>query len=486
MSILTQNQVKPVAIYTTLEDVVKSALIGSYDDSGIAYERFEHFAWRGWKEELVPDVIRTTKHVLLDVGCSTKTVVLPKDYIDYVVIGVVDANRIIHPLSRNPFMLPYDIDTSNTCTCQSGVTAMEITEPVNIVTTTQVCDYEINVQQVCNGCTYELIYDTPPVFPITNVYYYINGGYNQVGVLNNKAALDALMVSLNFTIQGDYDYISPSTCNIYTTFVFTDADFAVNTNTFFRFDCNDSAPITFPYVINSYIQNGEEITVNLTIANQGDLDTFFTGLGFTKNSNTDYSISAIADSYTALYFTQNDIVNGINFSSFRCVTTQHEEIQNQTRIVNVCNLPQDQCTCAVTTNPTCPPNYSCYPCYWNGCNESEYPYASNVWGKYNIFAESGLIQLDQTFQTTTFPKIYLQYYSDGLSQNGNYYIHVFAKPALISYIHWQAIENKRNIAQWEKQRKKEQWIADRNKCKRRLSRVDLQTLYDSIRSLPII
>lgn len=521
-----QNKIKPVAGYTTIEAVVKAVLRDTYDDSGSMRLRFESWAIQGWKEELTIDVIRETKKVFLPIVANTKTVKLPPDCIDYVVIGIVDIDNMIRQLSRNDTITPPLIDDSamksgcececrctgelcsdllkistveevtelgiktvKTRTCENGDVIQEITEPTTIATKVNTCNYSISIADTCNACSYEVIIPGDPATPFSQVSFIKNGVEIFLGVISDIPSLNAAMEEQGFTVISSERYKIFETCDVYTTFTYVNNGDQSHDISFAVSDCEDISTIVFPITIDSYVKNDEIVDVGLVVNTIDGLNDFFVSLGFSVDGIASYHLSGSSDSFVSLTYTESATSKTSIFTPYDCVISYVYTVELITKTINICNLAVKPCGCPLDTPEnisTCSTCFGCYPGCWNGCslNESEFPTPSNDYGEYRIIKELGLIQL----APSTFPykKLYLEYYSDGLAVNGVYHIPAVAAPALRSYVYWQSIFRKRGIQKYEKEMAWEQFVGDRSRAKKRISRTTLKELYDSIRTLPII
>jgi hypothetical protein len=526
---ILQTKLKPVLGYTTIDAIVKQALIDSYDDSGSNYARYEQWGIRGWKEELTIDVIRKTKKVFLPIAANTKTVKLPPDFIDHVTIGIVDTNNKIQQLSQNNLITPPMIDDTamrtecscecgcqgelcadllkiatveevtelgtkviKTRTCKNGDVMQEITEPTIIVTATNKCDYTIAMANgICNECLFTLTVPSDARFPYHDVAYYLNGEIVNVGTVANIGALNAAFVDAGFTLlyAGQYEIAS---CDVYTDFSYVNNEDVPHAASFVQSGC-EVVPIelTFPLTVVSYVKNNEEVEVGDVMSSESELDDFFASLGFTADGDMHYSISESLDSFASITVSIDETEIPNVFTASNCEVVYTEETQNVTREISICNLTVSDCGCPIDTPEnvsTCATCFGCYPGCWNnwGCgfDESMFPTPSNNYGEYTIVKELGLIQINPT----NFPyrRLYLEYYSDGFGITGTYYIPIVAAPAIRAYIQWQKIEHKRGIPLWEKERALQNFTGERSRVKKRISRKTLQEVYDIIRTLPVI
>lgn len=100
-------------------------------------------------------------------------------------------------------------------------------------------------------------------------------------------------------------------------------------------------------------------------------------------------------------------------------------------------------------------------------------------GKFNIDKARGVIEFTSQVEGSS---IVLEYISDGLyTEDGqvdetHIKVHKFAESALIDYIHWQLVKNRRNVPANEKERARKEYFNSKRQAKRRLSNIKVEDL----------
>lgn len=124
-------------------------------------------------------------------------------------------------------------------------------------------------------------------------------------------------------------------------------------------------------------------------------------------------------------------------------------------------------------------DYGFVPGYTPNINLSEF----HKNGAFRIDKNSGIIQFDSNAKSK---KIVLEYISDGLftdSYGGgeeNIRIHKFAEQALIDWIYWNLIKQRRNVPANEKQRARKEYFNSRRLAKRRMSTLRKEELIQAM------
>lgn len=126
---------------------------------------------------------------------------------------------------------------------------------------------------------------------------------------------------------------------------------------------------------------------------------------------------------TVNYKASKEFVAHIDLTDCGCVANTASNIST----IQVCN-PEVYCN-----------YYAPYGC----CNIDN--------GGYAIFEDTGLIQLSTKFQ---YPKVYLEYRASMLKINGQYQVPKIAFEALVEWIKYKAIQNKKNVSRLDRN---DQW-----------------------------
>jgi len=144
--------------------------------------------------------------------------------------------------------------------------------------------------------------------------------------------------------------------------------------------------------------------------------------------NGDYYLESVIpyldiDTDTVNYRTSKEFIAHIDLTDCGCVECTDENIS--------------------TIRNCCPDVYCNYfaPC---GCADIDN-------GGYSIFEDTGLIQLSRKFK---YSKVYLEYRASMLKINGQYQVPKIAFEALVEWIKYKAIQNKRNVSRLDRN---DQW-----------------------------
>lgn len=142
--------------------------------------------------------------------------------------------------------------------------------------------------------------------------------------------------------------------------------------------------------------------------------------------------------------------------------------------LNSCGCPQNTSDNVVKIEQYCPDVYSCYylPC---GCNR-------RTSGTYRIFEETGLLQLESTFNHD---KVYVEYKSFLSKINGAYMVPEVAFETLVEWTKFKSIQGRNNISTFDKRWQKQNYIDERRNMEKAMGKVNLKVIVEASRTLPI-
>jgi hypothetical protein len=186
----------------SLSYVVYQALADVDMPATTHFTKFLHFAIKGYRALNLTGAMPSVKYVKIPVNQNTNTCLLPKDYVEYLRIGV-DCHGIFINLDYNPELVLQDANYGLQCACDSE----HITGCVN-----QICNVVMGGGNALaefggwgwagefgnNGWNY----DTPN-YGIGPGFYH--GGYrinNQLGVIQFDSCLTPKVVYMEYTSNG--------------------------------------------------------------------------------------------------------------------------------------------------------------------------------------------------------------------------------------------------------------------------------------------
>lgn len=100
--------------------------------------------------------------------------------------------------------------------------------------------------------------------------------------------------------------------------------------------------------------------------------------------------------------------------------------------------------------------------------------------EFNIFPEARIIQI----HNNTLRKIYLEYYGDLPCLDGEYLVPEIAFEAIVAWIKWMAVEDKRGISETAIRRKYDRWIAARKNLRKIKHGSTINNIINALTSLP--
>jgi len=310
--------------FTTVDDILKNAIIQFGEGNNANYNRYLSYLIRGYNE-LGYDLLKNVKRTFLAVDKSTKTALIPKDYVNYIRVGFVNQVNEIVDLSYNGNIKLETQNPYKNCHCDCGCdgeicyNTNTITSNTTLTETNQVleaperiCDYTVVFNNFrLNECDYSYIRPSNDVFEGTTyvaqkikkngVYIYINQ------VITSLAELDALFIELGFTV--DTNPIDPqymiTTTDVWEEYNYTIDNTDVNLTPTLS-NCATATGIQFPLTINSIINYEGDAKnkmllipivtiIDRVLKSEYELDAYFQELGWTKTTSYTYTVSSSRD-----------------------------------------------------------------------------------------------------------------------------------------------------------------------------------------------
>lgn len=159
-----------------------------------------------------------------------------------------------------------------------------------------------------------------------------------------------------------------------------------------------------------------------------------------------------ATSETVIYHTSKEFITHIDLKPCGCVDNTVANVE----AIKICN----------------PDVYCRY--YANYASTSDK-------GEYNIFPETGLIQLSPSFPSN---KLYLEYRGFLLKVNGQYQVPFAAFETLVEWIKWKYIADKRSVSRLDKRDQFSRYQLEKNNLSIVLTRTSLSRILNAILTTP--
>lgn len=128
----------------------------------------------------------------------------------------------------------------------------------------------------------------------------------------------------------------------------------------------------------------------------------------------------------------------------------------------------------VTIQTYCP---DIYCNYYSACGTC----ATDTWASYNIFEETGLIQLSKDFP---FDKLYIEYNGFIKKIAGQYMVPQVAFETLVEYVKFMSIDGNKSVSNADKQWRWQRYVTEKGNMNIVLSRFSLQKIMQAIEILP--
>lgn len=473
--------------YILVSDIVNNLAVVRRDDSRMEFLRHMIVAKSLLKEFKIA-YIQDFKRVYIPIDPKTMTVRIPFDFQRFRTISLIEkcpnifggTTEKVIPLTHNPYINITPVPDKNACevcgcvpthpvcveidayttlceeivldyntdpvttgtrqtvlkTCPNGDIISEVTQlTLKFKKGAEVCDYNIEVSVLRNLCDYDLNYTlvitTSFRFTVT---FTLNGEIIESGEMNSYAQIQTYFESYGWTAVTNKHYTLSNSTDVYSTeVVFTDfhspsgeQEFSLNRH------CVETNSIAFPYTVESITINNVVQTESpiVEITTQGEQNSFFDELGFSKIDATHYEILATEDVYYSMLISDGNspaTETTLNFIQSNCIIPSVSDgISNSITRDVLCNVEIKDCGCIVespsnieTIVSCCAPLLSCCQSgqldNWNGwgfvpsCCPTNTPQPYNAKGTYNIDEKNFIIYLGSVNAT----KVLLDYDTDG-------------------------------------------------------------------------
>lgn len=414
---------------------VQTAMADLGENSMAMYPRYLSIAIRG-VNELGFDVLKNVKRKLVGVDTTTKSALLPTDYVNYTRVGFINQGNEVQDLTVNPnlaFTVTEDNCKEVSRHCDCGCTdeacalanAVETTfENVTINGTvyqnsTSICTKSDGtiVQRKCiwsasnptRECQYSMDLGGFPSAAYSNITITLNGQQVFIGYAANFAALKVIFESYGWT------------------------DFTYGGITFLAQTPNVWGVVTFDVL-------SEQTSFVLTPG----------------------AFSCVNPTPTVTQYCYDAEICEAEVADCGCITIT-DTVVNTLQSWGVLSL-------------------EFISRYRKGLDwQQTFKQPLSYFGYFNIDIYSGVIQLDQTYP---FDSVYLEYYSANEIDGGDYLIPVFAQEAVAAYIKYKATFNKNNISMQNKLLYRKDYYNQKNRLRNLLNPVRLKNIMDIFRSVP--
>jgi len=424
--------------FIPLNDCIKLgiAISGESNNPNI-YATFKYFAINA-VNELNWDVLRNFKGEIIGVDPTTKTVKLPKDFVQWTRVGFIDQQGEIQDLAFDPNIA--FTPTVNDCHCECGCSDPVCAEITNSQTTTE--DVVINgttyqktttvcvksdgdiVRRICEPvvtnpsqqCTYSIQTNTIQ-YPIKDAYFIKNGEVVNVGYVDNDTIMYEIMLALGFSATGFIPPYHRENCpDVWTSFTYTGTNTSegenYDFNEVFVIEVTQSACVNPTPTVETICY--DEFLCKTTVKDCGCIEVTQTTV------DTLASIGIMSQEFLSRFFKAADWLQ-----TFKQ-----------------------------------PPSY---------------------FGYFNVNIYTGIIQLDPTFP---FQSVYIQYYSSNEVDGGDYLIPAFAKNSIAWYCKWLYSESKSNVPTQTKDRNKRKRINKKRLLRERFQPIRLEQVLQIMRTNP--
>lgn len=412
--------------FVTIDDCIKLALININEEGNHLYNRFKVWCINGY-EELGYDVLKRYKQKYLPVNTSTKTALLPDDFVQWLRVGVINQGNEIQDLveDKNIVFTPIaeeGCDPVPHCSC--GCTDPLCAAISNATTTTETI--------TINGTDYE---------KTTTICTNDDG---------NIAARICEPVVTNPQETCTYVITFPRTLSVLNNQPYTNFYFTKNNQTLTIGDVTDSAELT-----SIMTANGFSLTSSGT-----------TSIVYTKTLSSD-----VWDSAT---FTNSaNTITSIDFVQSSCAvpTPVVETVCYDTVI---CETETAECGCPTLNNEVVNTIQQWSTLFnefiqrdLHGLDwQQTFKQPLSWFGYFNINTELGVIQFDNHYP---FDTVYLQYYSANEVSGGEYLVPILAREALAAYMVHKYTFHKTNISGYDKRAYQRAYYNEKKKLHERMN-----------------
>ena len=157
---------------------------------------------------------------------------------------------------------------------------------------------------------------------------------------------------------------------------------------------------------------------------------------------------------TVVYRTVKEFITALDLKDCGCIDDTDE------------NIEKIKCNC-----------YDVYCNYYAPCNDCCDP----QYGGYKIFEETGMIQFDGA---GSFNKIYMEYWGFMPKKNGQYQVPEVAFEALVEWVKYKSIQNKRNVSNILVDRWWQNYLVEKGNMAKILGRISINQIIQAIGLIP--
>lgn len=429
-----------------LKKVVSAAMVDSYSDVGRAEQLYSHWAVRGLKKLIQESVPYRTYRQMLKVNKNTNTATLPLNFDYATFVGVIVKGEKLS-LTENALLVNQDSiavegDVCPKCKQDTSICAdLQITETEKIITINGEPYTETTTKKLYADGDYWLEIKTPVLSYEPNMVDEVRakGGidFTSMPALNSQVPISIIDSVLGRTVAWNYKVVDT-----------VKADFLTNLVSFI----NDDSEGYLASVV------GGKLQLEAPIGHGASINGTALILDIPNVVITNFSggVNAVIGDNKVIYVTKKELITNLDLLDCGCPKKSDENIAK----IKVCAS-------------------DVYNCYYTsccgGCIEESYGQG------YNIFEETGLIQLASDFP---YDEVYLEYRGFLDKVNGQYVVPQVAFETLVEWIKYKAIQGLKTISTYDKNWQKNNYIIEKKNMERILGRVSLSVIIEAARSLP--
>jgi hypothetical protein len=284
--------------FTTVDEILKNAIVQFGDGNNANYNKYLNYLIRGYNE-LGYDILKNVKRTYLSVDETTKTALIPKDYVNYVRVGFVNQVNEIVDLSYNNNIKLKTENPNKNCHCECGCDGEICYNTGTITANTKTTESKVLFPQTrysntyttsllfpLQRCTYT--YEIPTItIPFMFDWIEINGQQVEINQpVITQSDLDDIFTNLGFTIDSG-NYVYEQAFDIYGGYQIT--EYCINEvsplSTTIKQECTylyQYRAVTTPFTFNWIKINGVNFNINAPVVTQSDFTNVFINLGFTE------------------------------------------------------------------------------------------------------------------------------------------------------------------------------------------------------------
>lgn len=427
-----------------LSRVVNAAMVDTYADIGNSQQMYFHWGGRGYKQFNLQILKPGKRNVLITVNQNTRTATLPPDFKQELFVGYIDTRtneKIPIPVRQNLINVNsyQDLECEDNCPkCNQNrgiCNDLTVTESVESV--------------LVDGAYYDKT-TIKKLYPNGDYFLEITTPYlNQVASTNVRA--QGIIIVNPGTGAGQYNVkINGVTITNGPSFDFdveNEDGIASNMMNGITYD----NPSGIPYLASV---NGNKVIIQ-SPTNGCDFNNFIitietvSGDALPANPGT-LKGGSCASGGNVEYQTTKEFITNISLLPCGCPSADSANVE----VIRSCNY---DCYC----NYYCPTSTAC----------------DTRIGGYKIFEESGLIQFDFNFHHS---KVYLEYLGDIPKINGQFAVPDIAFEALVAYIKFKSVENKKSVPIVERAWYWQRYLTERGNMDKMKGRISLSRIIQSL------